>query len=342
MLKPSLIFIMLGKECNLNCRYCLQHKILEKEISHNINPDIYPFLEKYKPRLHFFGGEPLLFFDTIKEISEVLENSWMPKFSVMTNGKLLTEEKISWLNEHKFWVSVSWDGFNSFSTRGYDVLSNKKNVLLDIEHLSLSAVISSADYPIAAADAFTPFCEQYKDRHGKYPGLNYDNIFNTGVTPKDLLSFDYEKLSEEISFLTKEYISSRKSGIISSYPRYKYIDDIYQEFRPYYQNEDIRIKEDDRKICRCGNGYTVFNLSLDGGLYSCHNSSEKLGTIYDPPEDYLKRVISADVTKDRDCKDCPAISYCKKGCKIVKDMTDYCKLRKTIFTAVTKTLIGGV
>ncbi len=67
-------FIMLGMECNLNCKYCLQHDLVEHPIQHDINPDIYDFIEgcvkaaEHTIRIQFFGGEPLLFFGSIKEI----------------------------------------------------------------------------------------------------------------------------------------------------------------------------------------------------------------------------------------------------------------------------------
>ena len=40
----STIFIMLGHECNMNCKYCLQHDVVNVALGKDINPDIYNFI----------------------------------------------------------------------------------------------------------------------------------------------------------------------------------------------------------------------------------------------------------------------------------------------------------
>ena len=40
----SNIFIMLGHECNLQCKYCLQHDVIDVALDKKINPDIYYFI----------------------------------------------------------------------------------------------------------------------------------------------------------------------------------------------------------------------------------------------------------------------------------------------------------
>jgi len=73
-----------------------------------------PFLTK-KYYLNFYGGEPLLSFDLIKEIISFLKtkNKEIKKkanYSITTNGILLTKEIIKFLNEHHFSVVLSFDG----------------------------------------------------------------------------------------------------------------------------------------------------------------------------------------------------------------------------------------
>ena len=65
--------------------------------------------------ISFYGGEPLLEFDLIKEVvffSEALarDDGKDVKFSMTTNGTLLTDEIIHFLVEHRFSVVVSLDG----------------------------------------------------------------------------------------------------------------------------------------------------------------------------------------------------------------------------------------
>lgn len=65
--------------------------------------------------IDFFGGEPFLEFQTIKEVCEwVWSNSWRNKyvFFATTNGVVIHGEIKDWLRTHKdlFWVSLSLDG----------------------------------------------------------------------------------------------------------------------------------------------------------------------------------------------------------------------------------------
>jgi len=65
--------------------------------------------------LNFFGGEPLLSFDTIREAVRLLdsENTKRGKtarYSLTTNGSLLTGEMLSFLSSRRFSVVLSFDG----------------------------------------------------------------------------------------------------------------------------------------------------------------------------------------------------------------------------------------
>lgn len=65
--------------------------------------------------LNFYGGEPLLSFNLIKKTLFFLnrknqELGKKAKFSITTNGSLITEEISQFLNEHKFSVELSFDG----------------------------------------------------------------------------------------------------------------------------------------------------------------------------------------------------------------------------------------
>jgi len=65
--------------------------------------------------LNFYGGEPFLSFDLIKKTVSFLnnKNKELKKkghYSITTNGSLITDEIIQFLNKHKFSVELSFDG----------------------------------------------------------------------------------------------------------------------------------------------------------------------------------------------------------------------------------------
>lgn len=149
--KVHTVFLMLGNNCNMNCKYCLQHPLVTRQLTNKVNPEIYDFLKEcaeelgvnQKLHIQFYGGEPLLYFETIKEVvKHTKDYCW---FSVITNGKAVTKEMVTFFNTYNMPVTISWDGPNVLETRGYDVFAveEKRKLLLDIEQLGLSAVLSS-------------------------------------------------------------------------------------------------------------------------------------------------------------------------------------------------------
>lgn len=95
------LFLMLGNSCNMNCAYCLQHPLVHKPLSREVNPEIYDFLGEVAQEntrtlhLQFYGGEPLLYFRTIREVVEEIKRRKIPMtFGIITNGRALTDEMV--------------------------------------------------------------------------------------------------------------------------------------------------------------------------------------------------------------------------------------------------------
>jgi sulfatase maturation enzyme AslB (radical SAM superfamily) len=65
--------------------------------------------------LNFYGGKPLLSFELIKQVVSFLEtqnthHDKKVRYSLATNGSLLSDEIIQFLDEHEFSVELSFDG----------------------------------------------------------------------------------------------------------------------------------------------------------------------------------------------------------------------------------------
>ena len=338
------IFLMMGNECNLNCRYCLQHPLVDKPISHEINSDIYDFIEQICREninipldLRFWGGEPLVFFPNIVTVVKEIKNRDLPvSFSTMTNGKLLTSNMMDFFLENNFNFSLSWDGRNSIKTRGYDAIQDKKDLLFRCPDLCVSAVLSAYAYPKQICEDFQCIDNEYFNIHNKHLRLNVDDIFNTGYLPDDLLNIDYDLVSEQILELSLVYLEDKTNDKWPNghYAIDNYIGKLYNNIKNYYVDRDGQWYNE---WCCCGNGYTTLDMDLQGNLYPCHNTSHSIGNINDGYFKYLRKLIREDSTfrhhYDNTCKDCLAISYCHGGCKLVSDENrelSYCKLKKSI------------
>ena len=111
--------LILTNQCNLSCIYCYENNkstkrmdvnVCKRIITEHLNSTDYDEVE-----IDFFGGEPFLEFETIKEVCEwVWSNNWRNKyiFFATTNGTLINGTIKEWLRKHKkkFWVSLSLDG----------------------------------------------------------------------------------------------------------------------------------------------------------------------------------------------------------------------------------------
>jgi len=133
VLKRGLLHLSLcvTEDCNFRCKYCAYSDSYEYTRSHSNKYmdfavakkaiDCYFSLlnkgERYnplrKPSIGFYGGEPLLNFELIKECEAYIRDTYKDYeliLTMTTNGSLLNKEKANWLMEHDFFIAVSLDG----------------------------------------------------------------------------------------------------------------------------------------------------------------------------------------------------------------------------------------
>jgi uncharacterized protein len=146
----KLVKIQMGLSCNYACDYCSQ-KFVERPKETNPK-DIENFMELFNEldfdeqrglKVEFWGGEPFVYWKTFKPLAEAIAekfSEWKqpPKFSVITNGSLLTEDICAWLYAMGFSVAISHDGPGQY-VRGpdpFDDPETKKTVLEFYEVMS--------------------------------------------------------------------------------------------------------------------------------------------------------------------------------------------------------------
>ncbi|MCP4156987.1 MAG: radical SAM protein, partial [bacterium] len=148
-MKISHLTFIVSNDCNFDCRYCFQRKekknITNDTVTETVN-FFYPYLQgdnRDKIHIGFYGGEPLLAFQQIKQAVHLLqaqntrekrkeehgkhgkerktrkvfreknrkkEQGKQFEFFVTTNGSLLTDEKLDFFNRHGFGLMLSFDG----------------------------------------------------------------------------------------------------------------------------------------------------------------------------------------------------------------------------------------
>lgn len=127
--------VQLGLSCNYGCEYCSQRFVARpdetapRDVARFIAMlDEVEFDPKAGLKIEFWGGEPFVYWKTLKPLAEALRDrfeSWpkAPVFSTITNGSLLTREINDWLVMMGFHVGLSHDGPGQ-SVRGPDPLDD--------------------------------------------------------------------------------------------------------------------------------------------------------------------------------------------------------------------------
>ncbi len=139
----ELLVLGITERCNLDCAYCCYSGKFKEHRTHNdrsmsfevARKAITDFLDQDNTNLagwpiSFYGGEPLLEWELLKNCVEHAENyarslGKTTSFAITTNGTLLDEAVCDYLVEHNFLVMISLDGPRSTHDR-YRVFPNGK------------------------------------------------------------------------------------------------------------------------------------------------------------------------------------------------------------------------
>ncbi len=163
-----LLTLELTHQCNLACEYCAfgEHynqtrDLSQRSISFDTAKQAVTHFLNHKSKeagIGFYGGEPLLEFDLIKKVVAYArrlasDNNMDVRFSMTTNGTLLTDEKIHFLAKHEFSVMVSLDG-NKESHDRYRIFKNRAN----------------PDEKIGSFDVVTRNMARFVELYPDYPG----------------------------------------------------------------------------------------------------------------------------------------------------------------------------
>lgn len=115
--------VMPTEKCNFRCKYCYenyQNDKMSKQVQLNLLKYIQKHIKEYTAlHIGWFGGEPLLAYDTILELSSKIKQicanaGRMYTASITTNGYLLTPERISrLLDSNVFFYQITLDGLEN-------------------------------------------------------------------------------------------------------------------------------------------------------------------------------------------------------------------------------------
>lgn len=129
---------ILTEDCNFNCSYCYQKKGNKYLDMSNIKKAVdffFPYL-KEKCHISFYGGEPLLAFEQIRETVNYIRGKNLEKdieYALTTNGSLLDDNMLRFFDRYKFSLRLSFDGLIQEDSRkrgSFDqILANLRKIM---------------------------------------------------------------------------------------------------------------------------------------------------------------------------------------------------------------------
>ncbi|MBR3926717.1 MAG: radical SAM protein [Akkermansia sp.] len=121
MIRTITCTLCLTHDCTLRCRYCYAGRKYKHAMSKDTAQKAIDIVFREAEQtgcaadISFFGGEPLLEWELLQwcytyATEHGTKLCLPPRFSITTNGTLLTEERLAWLAERDFLIGLSLDG----------------------------------------------------------------------------------------------------------------------------------------------------------------------------------------------------------------------------------------
>ena len=313
----------IAHDCQLRCKYCFAstgdfgkgRKLMSLETGkHAIDFLLENSGDRPNLELDFFGGEPLMNFKVVKQIVEYArsrEKEFNKKFrfTITTNGLLLDDEKIDFINKEMSNVVLSIDGRKEVNDY-FRVLPNGQGCYDMIIPKYKKLVEGRGDKEYYVRGTFTNRNKDFSNDVFALYEAGFDQI---SVEPVVGDSDEYALTMEDIPEIFKEYehladriIENEKNG--KKFNFFHFMIDLDQG--------PCAIKR--LRGCGCGNDYVA--ITPDGDIFPCHQfvgiDEYKMGNI---DEGTFNQEMKADfaqahVYSKPECRECWAKFYCSGGC----------------------------
>ncbi|WP_429080729.1 thioether cross-link-forming SCIFF peptide maturase [Brassicibacter mesophilus] len=314
----------IAHDCNLRCNYCFASQgdfngeRLYMPLS--VGKKALDFLvensgNRRNLEVDFFGGEPLMNFDVVKELvryGREIEKKHNKnfRFTITTNGVLLDNDKMEFINENMDNVVLSLDGRKEVNDNMRSTVSgNGSYDIITPKFLQFVKLRGSKSYYVRGT--FTSHNLDFaKDvLFLNKAGFNSISVEPVVAKPENdyaLLQEHLERILNEYEQLSAEYIKMHKQG--KGFDFFHFMIDLNQG--PCFI----------KRVAGCGAGVEYLAVTPEGDLYPCHqfvgNEDFKMGDIY---KGIVKTEIrdefrAANVYTKDDCKNCWAKFYCSGGC----------------------------
>lgn len=314
---PRVLKIQLGLSCNYACSYCSQaFQIADATVSKLA--DVEHFLAQLDgwitaapEKIEIWGGEPFLYWAKIKRLVPALAERFpAARFSIVTNGSLLSREKLDFIAEHDIEITISHDGPGQH-LRGPDPFNDpdKSHWIQTLvaerpEKTGFNAVLTRQHHDLRALKAW------FADKVGPDIFVGLEGVVNVydAATASGTGRFE----PAELNSLTRSIFEALVEAP-NAFGLGERIDEFYASIQ--------RRRPIDALGQKCGmDGADAIAVDLRGNVMTCQNTvakgAHKIGHVAD--FDAIALDTATHFAFREECMVCPVVQLCKGSCMFLE------------------------
>lgn len=311
-------------DCNLGCKYCFagegEYHGPRGLMSFEVGKKAIDFITKASKHrknieIDFFGGEPLMNFEVVKQIVEYAtqkgkETGKNFRFTITTNGVLLDDEIIDYINEHMYNVVLSLDGRKEVHDHMRPTRNGKGSYDLILPKFK-KLVEKRGDKSYYLRGTFT---HHNLDFYNDVEDIVEQGFKEVSVEPVVAPStMDYALQKQDIETIKESYEKLAKYMLTQINK-----DTPFNFFHFMIDLEGGPCVH--KRLAGCGSGTEYLAVTPEGDLYPCHQfvgiPEFKMGDVeVGVVNTELRSQFEAcNVYSKTECKDCWAKFHCSGGC----------------------------
>lgn len=307
-------------DCNLRCKYCFAstgdfgtgRKIMDFETAKKaIDFVVARSGGRRNIEVDFFGGEPLMAMDTVRRTVDYARGLEVEKgkhfrFTITTNGVLLDDENIAYINREMDNVVLSLDGrkeVNDRMRRSAGDTGSYDRIVPRFQKL----VAGRGDKDYYVRGTYTHYNTDFAEDVAHMADLGFEQISVEPVVGE--ASDEYTLTPEDLTRAEKEY--DRLVALMEK----------RGDFHFFHFNVDLAQGPCVIKRMRgCGAGCEYVAVTPEGDIYPCHqfvgNPEYRMGSVHDGSFNFgISDVFAGlNIYSREDCRNCWARFYCSGGC----------------------------
>lgn len=310
-------------DCNLRCKYCFAdegayHSVRET-MSFEVAKSAIDFLlensgNRKVLEVDFFGGEPLMNFDVVKRTvyyakAEAEKRGKRFLFTTTTNGLLLDDETIRFLNEEMENVVLSLDGRKEVHDAVRKTVNGKGSFDAVIEKIK-KFVRCRGDKHYYVRGTFTAKNLDFSKDVLFLADEGFDSIsvepVVTDIPELQIREEHLPQIEREYEALCDEYVKREAEG---------------KGFYFFHFNIDLEGGPClSKRVSACGAGNEYFSVVPNGDIYPCHQFAGdrkwRMGNVTEGrlDGDIRKQFAQSCLFTRKKCGDCFAKFICSGGC----------------------------